>query len=571
MNIAGVVCKPLKLTENVCTPLELLSDALKFLGNSVEKLYTAIKNAFYFNIIKRWFVIGLNDLNQTAAAVAAEIASLFSFNTYIIQTSLSILTQWTSLLLIFMVLHSAIYVQHYLTQIDYDNNYISLNFRRFDRECRRLGKPSILPFKENEGSQYIFTSSLALNGSEIRRSIMSILQLLLNMILYSVIIFFDYVLYYVVYLVHTYGDVQIDFSGSIYIHFGITGDGTIARILQSLVKSITVQDSYYTTYNVTECLPYPSFPDNNNLYVILALNGGVLVTIILQSYCYRLKRALCGFFYQKREEERIRYLHNKILHHRKFKLKEMRSRLKDSKQANDAERALAKLPLVGGLFGGNSQKRLCLNCGKSDKEGLHFYTCSKPSCYADYCEDCFNEMGRKCLLCSKRGTYEESLEDDLFFYDDIEGNIHHSATSDTKPLLHGTHEKFQLEGQDNTAFSDSSVSNKHLTMSTLSTSGETASDISQSHATPHGSTSPHLRDSPSTSEGHINQRSSMAETHTIKKDSESPHQRDSTAEGSTPHQAELPPASNSRSIPESLKGHITTDASSTSHHEETPM
>lgn len=158
--MGGAFCAPLKLTSGICTPLETISDALDFIGSGLNALYETIKNAFYFNIIKKWYLIGLNDVSKTAAAMVAEIASYFSFHTYIIYTSLSFLTKWTSLLLILMLLQSALYLQHYLSQIDFDNNYISLNFRRFDRDCRRLGKASALPLQKNETSQYISTATM---------------------------------------------------------------------------------------------------------------------------------------------------------------------------------------------------------------------------------------------------------------------------------------------------------------------------------------------------------------------------------------------------------------------------
>lgn len=447
VNVAGTVCKPLKLTSGICTPLKSLSDALSAIGTGLSKLYEAIKNAFYFNIIKKWYLIGVTDISKTTAAMIAEMASYFPFHSYIIYTTLSILTQWTSLLLILMVLNSALYLQHFLTQIDFDNNYITLDFRRFDRDCRRLGKPSALPLQKNETSQYIFTSSLALNGSEIKRSILAILQMLLNIIFYAIVVFFDYVFYYVVYLVHTYGNVQIDFSGSIKIYFAITGDGMIANLLQGLLNGINVQDNYYTKYNVTQCLPDPSYPDNNNLFLLMALYGGVLLTILLQSYCYRLKQALCGFFYQKRQEERIRYLHNKILHYREFKLQQMKFKLKNSKQAQEAQNSLANLPLIGQIFHlrDNRDQRSCLNCGISDGEGQHFYTCSRASCYSDYCEDCFNEMGKQCLLCSKEGRKKnkEKFSEGLSLHNtspSMSNSTNHwegmGDTSDTLPLLH---------------------------------------------------------------------------------------------------------------------------------------
>lgn len=461
--MGGAFCAPLKLTSGICTPLETISDALDFIGSGLNALYETIKNAFYFNIIKKWYLIGLNDVSKTAAAMVAEIASYFSFHTYIIYTSLSFLTKWTSLLLILMLLQSALYLQHYLSQIDFDNNYISLNFRRFDRDCRRLGKASALPLQKNETSQYISTATIALNGTEIKKSILSILQLLLNIIFYAVVVFFDYVFYYVVYLVHTYGNVYIDFSGSINIYFAITGNGWIANLLQGLISGINIKDNYYTQYNVTKCLPNPSYPDTNNFYLLLALNGGVLATILLQSYCYRLKRALCGLFYKTREEERIRYLHNKILHHRKFKLQQMKFQLKNSKQERDAHQTLAKMPLIGKIFHDKSHKRSCLHCGVLDDDAPHFYTCSRTSCYADYCENCFNEMGKQCLLCSKKDHWQnqgelwEGISPDLPFSSSFE-NKHESEAridpSDKLPLLHGTEgNDLTFQGLNNLAFS----------------------------------------------------------------------------------------------------------------------
>lgn len=50
--------------------------------------------------------------------------------------------------------------------------------------------------------------------------------------------------------------------------------------------------------------------------------------------------------------------------------------------------------LIGKIFYDKSYKRFCLYCGVLDEDVLYFYICLRISCYVDYCENCFNEMGK---------------------------------------------------------------------------------------------------------------------------------------------------------------------------------
>lgn len=92
--MGGAFCVFLKLISGICIFLESILDVLDFIGLGFNVLYEIIKNVFYFNIIKKWYLIGLNDVSKIVVVMVVEIVFYFFFYSYIIYISFFFFIKW---------------------------------------------------------------------------------------------------------------------------------------------------------------------------------------------------------------------------------------------------------------------------------------------------------------------------------------------------------------------------------------------------------------------------------------------------------------------------------------------
>ncbi|KAK3103385.1 hypothetical protein FSP39_018874 [Pinctada imbricata] len=293
----------------------------------------------------------------------------------------------------------------YISRDEYDNIYITKQFREYDEECRSIGKRTVLPLKKAEKKMYIDCSSCLLTAVEFKTSFAGLAQLFLHMIVCVILVFFDYVFYYVVYLVQRYGNIEIDLTGSSSIVLTVEGTGEIATLLRALISDINIQNTYNADLNFTTCLPTALVPETSDLILYITLYLICFGTILVQAYGMRTRRRISAYFYPRQETERIIYLHKKIIFKRQGRQKFQFMHMKTRKKERDTSQSLAlsrkvanRVPAMTSILRVN--QRECLSCKDKEKADSVFYTCSNVDCYADYCEECYQDMNEKCVLCN---------------------------------------------------------------------------------------------------------------------------------------------------------------------------
>ena len=377
-----------------------------------------------FDIVKKWFIVkvyktlgieGLINATKTAGEIKDAIQQKLKADTAFVVNNLSFLGNLLALLLFWLLISSALFLRNYVSKDDFMNIFITDLFREYDRECFEKRKRIVLPLKKVEKKMYIDTSSIILTAVELKSNFVGLAYLFLHMIICIIVVFFDYVFYYVVYLVERYGNIEIDLSGSSSIVLEVQGDGAIAKLLQALISDINIQNTYNADLNFTTCLPVASLPEATNVRLYGVLYLIAFGTIILQSYGSRAMRKIAAYFYPRQEKERIIYLHKKILFKRqgrqKFMFRQMRSRRKERDASN--RRAISRkianrVPAMTSVLKVN--QRTCLSCEEKETADSKFHTCPNADCFADYCKECIQDMDNVCVICNPPTVTHEKAD-----------------------------------------------------------------------------------------------------------------------------------------------------------------
>ena len=160
------------------------------------------------------------------------------------------------------------------------------------------------------------------------------------MLLSALVIFLNYVLYYVLYLVNRYGHVDVEITGESKINLQVTG-GQMANFINTFLNNINIENTYEANYNTTICLPNPTAPDATDIPVLLGAYVAALILVFLQAYGARFNRKICAFYYQEQEEVRIMFLKKKILYNRKKRRTFMRQHVKSMTQQKLTEEKMS--------------------------------------------------------------------------------------------------------------------------------------------------------------------------------------------------------------------------------------
>ena len=410
------VCGDLSSTSSsvVCSPVIEADKQVRIAANKTKAEFDTVKRWFNINVLKTLGIDGLVNATKTAGEIKREIQRQLDADTSFIVNNLALLGNILALLLLLLLLQSAMFLRGYLSNDGFKNIFITDLFRAYDTDCRENGKRTVLPLKKVEKKMYIDTSSIVLTASEFKSNFVGLSILCLHLVICGLVVFFDYVFYYVVYLVERYGNIDIDVTGSSSIVLEVQGDGEIAKLLQALINDINIQSSYNADLNFTSCLPVASRPDPTNMVLYGVLYAIAFGTIIVQSYGSRAMRRIAAYFYPRQEKERIVFLHKKILFKRMGRQKFQSQHMRTRKRARDAstKRAISRkiasrVPAMTSVLKVN--QRQCLNCDDKEADDSRFRTCPNIGCSADYCDECFHDMDSVCVLCNPANvTYEKA-------------------------------------------------------------------------------------------------------------------------------------------------------------------
>ncbi|XP_022088476.1 DC-STAMP domain-containing protein 1-like [Acanthaster planci] len=422
-------CLPLKF-ERMCNLVNLFRFICKQVPEAPSEfgeMYLTLRRGIHsfdtnFKVDLRWQMTKFPDiLNGTSIT---EVRARMAYEMRVRKQWFEAITALAKIFLSFMFIlvfkSASNYSSKYLTNVSFDNVYLTAYFRKIDARRRKQNKRTLLPQKKSESNDIIEAARWKLRREEKKSMVVGTVRLLMQVIVSVILVFFDSLFYNMLDLIRRHSHVDFTFKGEHALRIGVLGNGIIAKLFKKVLSAFDQHHAVNKLSSNKQCLPRPHQPDQQMIIMIFGVLGGIWLLLYFQAYGLRLRRVICAYFYPKKEKQRVLFLYNDLLKKRVGFLKYMRLKVRQlarEKKLADKIGTLRTLRtrcprLCCWLALCKLGRRKCLVC--EDYEGAGFQECPTEGCDFIYCKDCWKDVKMKCYACK---VYASGSDDD-FFSDD---------------------------------------------------------------------------------------------------------------------------------------------------------
>ncbi|XP_072891594.1 dendritic cell-specific transmembrane protein [Hemitrygon akajei] len=225
--------------------------------------------------------IKLNETSINIGNQAKDIISMLSSFSRVCKLSIALIC------LLLALLFTWFYIRRFLTDIKFENNFITNQFLKFDEKQKEAGKPHLLQLTKKENKNFIRIPALCLSKMELRIMARFLAPVLSHLCIWIMLIMLDYGKYTTtLYFFKTTEEDEETFSSDIHL----SKDACILEPTLSISK----------------------------LWILLVLLAILLLLTLLSAKLTILKIFILSSFYKETEEKRVRFLHEKILQKRRL-------------------------------------------------------------------------------------------------------------------------------------------------------------------------------------------------------------------------------------------------------------
>uniref|UniRef100_A0A384BY06 Dendrocyte expressed seven transmembrane protein n=1 Tax=Ursus maritimus TaxID=29073 RepID=A0A384BY06_URSMA len=206
--------------------------------------------------------------------------------------------------LLLVLLGTGLFMKRFLDPCSrqFENIFITKQFVRFDETERRLQRPCVLPLSKKERKKYVVIPSFWLSPKERKNLGLFFLPILTHLYIWVLFAAIDYLLYRLIFSVSEHFQSLPGLEVHLKLHREEQG-----------TQDIIHDSSFHISLFEPTCIPEPKLLLSKTwipLSIILVI---LVVLALLSSILTQLKILVSASFYPSVNEERIRYLHGKIL------------------------------------------------------------------------------------------------------------------------------------------------------------------------------------------------------------------------------------------------------------------
>ncbi|XP_055610614.1 DC-STAMP domain-containing protein 2 isoform X2 [Uranotaenia lowii] len=417
--IAKVVCYSIKAVDLKCELIDFASDQIvDDISEKLHQFMLRIRTMFYVQVeFEHAFEYELNS-SKTFSQITQEIKKDINSKSKGLFSLFNMFGILSSFCFICVIIRAVRYKMKYLTKDNYDNHYISREFKSIDERRRRMGLDTVLPLVRKERNRYIRLTSLTLIRKERFRIARSSLFLFVSSIQILALVGSDYCLFWLLDVIRDASMTEADVETPAMVTLEVSGSGIIADMYRSIVGAFEPMIKHTGILDPTRCAPNPSEPDFHRYLHISFLLLFSWVCIVLEPYGLRVRQLIMAEYYPGRARERATWLYNDILLKRETFSKIVRRQLSfatkkpELRNTTCLDRIRAKTNrwwLCRKLLGTGSSKR-CTLCGLKLAED-EVIQCFRPGCQAAYCYECILESRFTCLICSEPIRLDDDSDD----------------------------------------------------------------------------------------------------------------------------------------------------------------
>ncbi|KAK9310033.1 hypothetical protein QLX08_000508 [Tetragonisca angustula] len=420
--VAWLLCWPMKLTF-VCNLVQALGgssicDPEGKVDSGIGEGYVALKSArdefsrsmkdakLQYKVKKPSVILDLQDSTYAAKAVIHE----FAVRRRLFESVMTIVKRCLSFVFLKIILNAQTYHDKYLTDIEFDNVYVTPYFRKIDARRKARGSVTLLPLKKIEQRKFVDPYAVKPSKAERFHLAGQTVKLLLELITATVFVILDWLFYEALDLIRRHAYMEYTQAGLHDLSLEIRGTGVVASLIRSAIRGFNVKKRIKTVVSNSACLPRPT---KLPTYVIIKIYGtflAIFLLIFLSVYTERLRRGICSFFYRRREKRRVLYLYNESLRRRLSHAKSIRAKVKNMVRTRNLENEVnfwlavrLKWPdRFDWLRFFACARDRCLICGDTEpRKEPRYRVCSTPGCPFLHCAECWRDVGRVCYACTE--------------------------------------------------------------------------------------------------------------------------------------------------------------------------
>ncbi|CAG9862437.1 unnamed protein product [Phyllotreta striolata] len=302
------------------------------------------------------------------------------------------------------------YHDRYLRDIEFDNIYITEYFRKIDARRRLQEKYTLLPLKKIERKKIIDPRSPKPLKAECQQLKTDLFLILFEILIVTILVLLDRIFFEALDIIRRHARIDYLQIGHHDLLLQVKGTGMIASLLRSLVKGFNIKKRIRIQKSNAICLPRPLLLPNYYYLKIYLTYLAIIILTFAQAYALRFRRAICSYFYRKREKKRVLYLYNETLKRRKGFFRFMRKKIRRLVREQRLKESFTGIQILrmnhpkacDWLRVFAFARRKCLICEEPEprkESASDFVECPGEFCHFIYCDECWTDMGSVCLVC----------------------------------------------------------------------------------------------------------------------------------------------------------------------------
>ncbi|XP_029361174.1 DC-STAMP domain-containing protein 2-like [Echeneis naucrates] len=416
------LCNIARVGEFFCIIPSYIANLLKkHLAAPTIAAFERMKREFEFNITTSvTFDLEANS-SRSLQQVSQDIMEDVSSDLELVQTLSEMLKYGGLVLLSCSLLRAVQYRLRYLRELDFDNVYITSQFKALDQQVASGGGAPVLPITRKEAKTYITPLSLHLSSCERRVVMVGVVSVLRHLVTGGLLVMLDFLVFWMLDQVHHQVTGDVVARAPVIMGVQVNGSGFASDIYRDLVSSFNFLQGGNITVISRKCLLEPSEPNYNSCFILGFLLGLALLVSVIGGLIQRFRRLVCAEYHPERELERIHFLREQILDQRRTEGEALRRsavRIQADQERGVRGRGLLQtlvLWLPGGAhlsyLLGVSPSVTCLACEEMMTSEYDVVTCDIPQCSSLYCRPCFHSLGNTCVFCVPSLTSQEDCEE----------------------------------------------------------------------------------------------------------------------------------------------------------------
>ncbi|KAK6479315.1 osteoclast stimulatory transmembrane protein-like, partial [Huso huso] len=250
--------------------------------------------------------IDISEINKKLDVISKGVKQEFHSVELILRTSLEVIKKVVAgLLLLYLLAGSVWYLIGYLTDIKYDNLYVTEKLRSLAAEHGRTD--ALLSYDK----KLVKSTGLRMSRHEVLRALRGIVILAVYGVIAAVIIGLDHFVFFllgnILEWAHDFPEVEFSISAKLSVR-----GGSKAQIPTETNK-MDKNYEFGIPLLSENCLKKLSPPRSSIAVTVGVLHLVAFVMLVGEVYARRARRKISASFYKQREEERVNYLFQKII------------------------------------------------------------------------------------------------------------------------------------------------------------------------------------------------------------------------------------------------------------------